>query len=233
MGAPLTGPLSGFLCSCCGCCARSLRRSPLRRSRAGTGAPASAGGWQRCAGGDYESRRRGRCLTGRWEGAQRCCAPGEWALWLAPATFAQRALVESPSLRFRRGLAREVVVLWGRRVLPRSRDRRVWASTRGTVGRFSNPVALSEPVHEAGSPLTPAAAVGEGGSLTVVWSSETRSPAGLRRGGDRGGRPPSGRRIRPAGAAVPASGSAYSPGRRRPERGDGCAVSSELAHLRP
>jgi hypothetical protein len=40
-------------------------------------------------------------------------------------------------------------------------------------------VAVSEPINEVGSVLTPAAAVGEGGSLTVVWSSDTRSPAGF------------------------------------------------------
>src|SRR5215208_4821256 len=54
-----------------------------------------------------------------------------------------------------------------------SPDKRVWASTREPGGRFSAPVAVSEPFY--GTEPTPAAAAGDDGSLTVVWWSENWS----------------------------------------------------------
>ncbi len=72
----------------------------------------------------------------------------------------------------------KLVVVWGDGECCRvPADRRVWASTRGPGGRFSNPVALSEPINSVGSVLAPAVAVGEGGALTVVWPSDEGSRA--------------------------------------------------------
>ena len=108
-----------------------------------------------------------RPAGGRFGSPQRLSRSGRW--------------VESPeSLDLVADSRGRLVVVWGdAECCHVPGDRRVWASTRGAGGRFSSPVALSEPIHEVGSPLTPVAAVGEGGSLTVVWSSDTRSPAGL------------------------------------------------------
>ena len=71
-----------------------------------------------------------------------------------------------------------LVVVWGDGECCRiPANRRVWASTRSPGGRFSKRVALSEPINGVGSDLAPVAAVGEGGSVTVVWSADTRFPA--------------------------------------------------------
>jgi hypothetical protein len=108
-----------------------------------------------------------RPAGGRFGSPQRLSRSGRW--------------VESPeSLDLVADSRGTFVVVWGdAECCHVPGDRRVWASTRGAGGPFSNPVAVSESIHEVGSVLAPAVAVGEGGSLTVVWSSDTRLPAGL------------------------------------------------------
>ena len=108
-----------------------------------------------------------RPAGGRFGSPQRLSLSGRW--------------VESPeSLDLVADSRGALVVVWGDAECCHSpADRRVWASTRGPGGLFSNPVAVSEPIHEVGTTLTPAVAAGGGGGLTVVWSSDTRSPEGF------------------------------------------------------
>jgi hypothetical protein len=71
-----------------------------------------------------------------------------------------------------------LVVVWGDTECCRvPANRRVWASTREPGGQFSAPVALSGPINSAFTSLVPAVAVGEGGSLTVVWPADIERPA--------------------------------------------------------
>jgi hypothetical protein len=103
-----------------------------------------------------------RPAGGRFGSPQRLSRSGRWVESLDLVAYSRDRLV----------------VVWGDGECCRvPANRRVWASTRGAGGQFSNPVALSEPINGVGSDLTPAVAVGEGGSLTVVWPADSELPA--------------------------------------------------------